>query len=606
MRYAVSILLALSLLAVTIPSTSPSMAQAPAQSAQAPAAAEDLFTPGHGPKKKLPASARVGSTPERKAAWDKATPEQREKALKIFQDILASAKQKAEKKMAQSNRAAEDEEATPVSVAFSDKSGRQKLLPAVQSSKAREPFQLITRGVASLAPKERRGGRGGVRFGHAALTARDGLALSGAQAGCFKGIEQFVRDFYQGALARQPYADEFAYWTGALSQAQAQGGSQLLAQAQNLGRTLFQSQEYVNRYRSDSEYVYDLYKAFLQREPDQGGWDFWTGGVGRDGRAAVLQAFVVCQEFYDDVTALCPAAAYDADADGLPDDLENRVADNFTPYYHVSSGEPDNFATLQDFVPLTVKQRFNPYQPPTPISHFRVSKYGVGYINGQLLSILRIDYLTLWDQDSGLVSGGACYAAPLGLSWLLQGFEGHPLDWERSAVLVAAPAVNNDYNFDPNAYGLYWVYTVSHEFTFTEQVYYLDFTGGPAPAGFHVGLALSQSKHGTYPFNPDYLPLTPGVVMDEVYRDIDLYCNCFFDSDPYCYDDLNRQINCALLYYYADSTFFGCLVEHFGETGGRLSGLRLNVGELNAPLNGSHWILSQEITRQFNTPFFRF
>jgi RHS repeat-associated protein len=66
---------------------------------------------------------------------------------------------------------------------------------------------------------------------------------------------------------------------------------------QNLGASVFTSQEYINRNRSDHDYVYDLYKAYLYREPDQGGWDFWTGQVAANGRNAVRAGFDWSFEF---------------------------------------------------------------------------------------------------------------------------------------------------------------------------------------------------------------------------------------------------------------------------------------------------------------------
>lgn len=63
----------------------------------------------------------------------------------------------------------------------------------------------------------------------------------------------------------------------------------------------------------------------------------------------------------------------DADGDGTPDSFENALADAFTPTYHVSQSETDNFSTFEDYVPQTVKGRFG----QTPISHFRVVPLGI-------------------------------------------------------------------------------------------------------------------------------------------------------------------------------------------------------------------------------------
>src|SRR5215207_2433088 len=116
----------------------------------------------------------------------------------------------------------------------------------------------------------------------------------------------------------------------------------------------------------------------------------------------------------------------DADADGLPESFENQLADSFTPFYHVSAGEPDNFATFFDSPTQMVQQSLG----KTPFSYFRVQPLGFAYNYwGQLVSVLRIDYLTLWDHDSGLVVGGNCSIFPP-----LSGFAGsynHIIDNER-------------------------------------------------------------------------------------------------------------------------------------------------------------------------------
>jgi hypothetical protein len=570
-----------------------------------PSLAQDSITntlPPNPLQRKRPFDASASLARERQAAWEQATPEQRKMAEQMFQDMLTKAKRNAGRKLGR-----DETSATRMTVPFTDQDGKQQMRPATLSNKGLLQSGLSIPPIFNLKPDTGRDFESdSVMFSHARATRKGKLAAVSApamQEGCYKSIEQFIRDTYQGVVLRQPYADEFNYWNNLLVQAQTQGVSQLVTQAQDVGRTLFHSQEYYNRYRGDSDYVYDLYKGFLHRDPEPPGWAAWLNILPNVGRDAVLEGFTYSPEFYNHASTLCSAATYDADSDGLPNDFENRVADAFTPYYHVSTGEPDNFATFADMPQLAVSQSFNPYVPPSPVSNFRVTPYNIGYFNGQLIGILRVDYLTFWDRDSGLAGGGSCYAAPFGLDFFLSGLFAHDNDFERSAVLIAAPIVNNTYNLDPNAYSLYYMYTTAHEFTFTEQINYLDFSASPAPAGLHVGLALTRSKHGTYPFDPDYLPLIPWWVIFDVYAQIDNYCNCYFD--PYCYYDINRLIYCNLLYFTADRFFFSCVVERWTDAGGRLAGLRFNVGELNNPINRSHFIQGPEITTQFNTPFFR-
>jgi len=88
---------------------------------------------------------------------------------------------------------------------------------------------------------------------------------------CYKPIGQFVKDFYQGVLHRQPNSGELSSWTATLGQAQAQGSAQLLAAAQSLGSTLFNSAEYTGAGTSNAQFVADLYTGYLQRTHDLAG-----------------------------------------------------------------------------------------------------------------------------------------------------------------------------------------------------------------------------------------------------------------------------------------------------------------------------------------------
>ncbi len=125
---------------------------------------------------------------------------------------------------------------------------------------------------------------------------------------CWKDLTQFVRDFYQGALYRQPTANELQDWTNTLIQ--AQGETQLIMAAGALGHTLFTSPEYAARNPSDNHlFVYDCYRAYLQRNPDQSGWDFWTNQTNLNGRVAVLAGFDGSPEFHENVRRLCDFSA---------------------------------------------------------------------------------------------------------------------------------------------------------------------------------------------------------------------------------------------------------------------------------------------------------
>ncbi len=296
-------------------------------------------------------------------------------------------------------------------------------------------------------------------------------------------------------------------------------------------------------------------------------------------------------------TSLTPLDSPDLDQDGLPDDFENQVADNFTPVYSISGGEEQQYATFGNYVPMTVTSLVgtNP-----AYSYFRVQPLGLATDqNGALVYALRVDYLSLWNADGGLIGGDApCAYSYFGLDEVIGALTGHDLDAERSGMLLAAPVVNGGFNPNPNAYSLYTVYTAAHEGTFFDQSMYADFS--PAvPAGNHLNLAQSLSKHSTYSFNPDYYPITPAWFIAEINLELlDLY-------DEGVYDEGSYLLYTAL----ADDTFYGCLVERFSNQGGNYANPRVNVGEPTHPINGSTFIQDDSsralnLTDKLTSPLF--
>ncbi len=135
-------------------------------------------------------------------------------------------------------------------------------------------------------------------------------ATSSTGVSCFKSISQFVQDFYQGVLSRQPSATELSQWTATLTQAQMQGSNQLLGAAQSLGAVLFTSAEYTNPPGHDNAaYITDLYEGYLQRAPDSAGYANWLGVLnGGASRATLRNAFASSPEFIGKATGLCPSA----------------------------------------------------------------------------------------------------------------------------------------------------------------------------------------------------------------------------------------------------------------------------------------------------------
>jgi hypothetical protein len=268
----------------------------------------------------------------------------------------------------------------------------------------------------------------------------------------------------------------------------------------------------------------------------------------------------------------------DNDFDGLPDSFENQVADAFTPYYAVSLGEWDQFCTFGDFVPQSVAVLYGGY----PLSYFRVTPQGFITLQGQQYSALRADYLTLWNHDSGLVGGGgACALDLLGITDIIGELSSHTIDNERSAALLLAPvAVPDTYNLDPSAYASYSYYLAGHEDTFFDQSYLL-YPGPPLPAGNHLLLFLSLSKHATYTFNPNYLPLIPAYVLVSTIAFLDFL---YFTGQI---SEIEWLIYTGLAY----DTYYGCVVERFSTPQfAYIADPRINVGEVSNPINSSRFI----------------
>jgi RHS repeat-associated protein len=137
-----------------------------------------------------------------------------------------------------------------------------------------------------------------------------GTGTEGSGGGtCYKSLSQFVKDFYQGVLKRQPNPTELSVATNTLIQAQLQGQAQLMSAAQNLGTTLFNSSEYAGLNTSNAQYITDLYLGYLQRTPDTAGYDFWLGILnGGETRPNIRQGFALSTEFQNNVMALCTPA----------------------------------------------------------------------------------------------------------------------------------------------------------------------------------------------------------------------------------------------------------------------------------------------------------
>jgi YD repeat-containing protein len=129
--------------------------------------------------------------------------------------------------------------------------------------------------------------------------------------------DQFVQNFYACAVARNPVPNENTYWYDHLRVAYAQGQASLKLAAIELGRSLFELAEYTVRNRDNHWYVYDLYKAYLMRDPDPTGWANWEATVATHGREYVRRGFEESGEFAAIVANLVPNGPATANAASL-------------------------------------------------------------------------------------------------------------------------------------------------------------------------------------------------------------------------------------------------------------------------------------------------
>ena len=104
----------------------------------------------------------------------------------------------------------------------------------------------------------------------------------------------FVTETFSAALQREADADEWQERMDTFDAAHLQGQVQTIDAAKAMTSALFQSVEYLNRNRSNEEYVKDLYSTFLLRDPDAGGYLNWIttlqNGYGRTMFYAVSQS----------------------------------------------------------------------------------------------------------------------------------------------------------------------------------------------------------------------------------------------------------------------------------------------------------------------------
>ena len=185
-------------------------------------------------------------------------------------------------------------------------------------------------------------------------------------------------------------------------------------------------------------------------------------------------------------------------------------------------------------VPQTVKDRFG----QNPVLYYRVTPLYIRYNPYRYMyeSFIRIDYLTLWDHDSGLPDTTGCDITPPFESIIGSLGGPHDIDNERSALLVSAPVFDPynawGFNLDANQYSALSVFTAAHEGEFTDQSAYHNFPQNPMWPGSHIELWHSLFKHATYTSNPNFHALLPEYLIFIEFFFVGFF---FFDFyNPFC------------------------------------------------------------------------
>lgn len=156
-----------------------------------------------------------------------------------------------------------------------------------------------------LVARARKNEQGGVRRAHARKAFSAPPTITD---------DAFIDNFYNNALPSYPstpMASEKAYWRDQFRVGYQKGQTSLLLAVIEMGKTLFESEAYLNRTRPDQGYVLDLYATYLMRDGNQDplGRDFWTTAVGSNGRENVRRAFEECTEFAGKIADIVPAGS---------------------------------------------------------------------------------------------------------------------------------------------------------------------------------------------------------------------------------------------------------------------------------------------------------
>ena len=125
-------------------------------------------------------------------------------------------------------------------------------------------------------------------FNNTTLNVEDDIKSVFRQIESIDDITGQIYRLYNAAFGRFPDTDGLKYWI-----AKNQSGENSFIQ---IARSFINSEEFHNQYgnqNSNEEYISNLYKNILEREPDQDGFNYWLGQInnGVEERAHLLMGF---------------------------------------------------------------------------------------------------------------------------------------------------------------------------------------------------------------------------------------------------------------------------------------------------------------------------
>lgn len=121
-----------------------------------------------------------------------------------------------------------------------------------------------------------------------------------------------VVDFYRGILNRLPDNAGFAYWLNQFRVAQCAGAGPIYTAVDSISSQFIASSEYAGRGRVNTDYVGDLYYAFLRRGGDLPGVTYWINrlNTGVESRDQMRKDFINTSEFNARVNAIVAQGCY--------------------------------------------------------------------------------------------------------------------------------------------------------------------------------------------------------------------------------------------------------------------------------------------------------